>query len=146
MEAGFKKILLDKPGAASSAELARVERVAEKHDAKVFMNFQGKTDPIYSKKLKEIKEMKEKQAAQKAEQLKPQGALQDGHELGDVQMPSGNQDSRGAASAADDSQDDQSSLEDMEQSPGEEELESMSSEDLDSEAGQEQRRERFEPL
>lgn len=48
MEAGFKKILLDKPGAASSSDLIKVQKAAEKHNVQVFMNYQRKLDPIFS--------------------------------------------------------------------------------------------------
>jgi len=39
MEAGFKKILLDKPGAPSSTELVKVKLAAQKHGVEVFMNY-----------------------------------------------------------------------------------------------------------
>lgn len=39
MEAGFKKILLDKPGASSSSDLVKVQRAASKYNAQVFMNY-----------------------------------------------------------------------------------------------------------
>ena len=58
MKAGFKKILLDKPGAASSSDLFRVQKAAEEYDAKVFMNYQRKLDPLFADKLKEIEEKK----------------------------------------------------------------------------------------
>ena len=39
MEAGFKKILLDKPGATSSSELFKVLKASQKHKTEVFMNY-----------------------------------------------------------------------------------------------------------
>lgn len=59
MEAGFKKILLDKPGAASSSDLIKVQKAAEKHNVQVFMNYQRKLDPIFSQKLQEVQKFKQ---------------------------------------------------------------------------------------
>ena len=45
IEAGFKRILIDKPGAASTSDLVKVQRSAEDHDAKVYVNYHRKLDP-----------------------------------------------------------------------------------------------------
>lgn len=63
MEAGFKKILLDKPGAPSSSELVRVQTAAKEHNVRVFMNYQRALDPLLAEKLKEI-ETKKKEGYQ----------------------------------------------------------------------------------
>lgn len=58
IESGFKRILLDKPGASSSSELVRVQQTAERYNAQVFMNYQRKMDPTFSDRLFEIEKMK----------------------------------------------------------------------------------------
>jgi len=55
MEAGFKKILLDKPGAPSSTELVKVKLAAQQHNVEIYMNYQRKVDPTFAAKLAEIK-------------------------------------------------------------------------------------------
>lgn len=58
MEAGFEKILLDKPGAQTSSDLIRVQRAAQKHQAQVFMNYQRKLDPVFSEKLRRVEQFR----------------------------------------------------------------------------------------
>ena len=54
MEAGFKKILLDKPGAPRSTELVKVQQAAQQHGVELCMNYQRKMDPVFSEKLQEV--------------------------------------------------------------------------------------------
>ena len=54
MKSGFKKILIEKPGAPSSTELLKVKLAAEKYRVEVYMNYQRKVNTRFYEKLEEV--------------------------------------------------------------------------------------------
>jgi len=51
IDAGFKTIMIEKPGATSSSELMRLKRHAERKEATVLVNYQRQMDPLLAKVL-----------------------------------------------------------------------------------------------